>query len=248
MFLIRGSLGGGTVKLSYDLHIHSALSPCADNDMTPNNIVNMSIIKGLDVIAITDHNSCANLEAVLKCASSQGLIVIPGMELETAEEIHVLCFFRDLESALCMQKIVYENLPDLKNNESIFGEQLILDENDNIISKEERLLLTACKLSINEVFDIVENRLSGAVVPAHINREANSLLSAFGTMPVDINIRAIEWYGVNDTSESVDDIIEYTVMHSSDAHYLQDINESHYFMDIETCNANINCIIDYLLL
>ena len=237
------------MKLSYDLHIHSALSPCADNDMTPNNIVNMSIIKGLDVIAVTDHNSCANVEAVLKCASAQGLIVIPGMELETAEEIHVLCFFRDLESALCMQKIVYENLPDLKNNESIFGQQLVMDEDDNIILKEEKLLLTGCKLSINEVFDIVRNNLSGAVVPAHINRESNSLLSAFGLMPEDIDIHVIEWYDRNKTKiENNDYFTKYKVLHSSDAHYLQDINESNYFMDIETCSANINSIIDYLLL
>ncbi len=237
------------MKLSYDLHIHSALSPCADNDMTPNNIVNMSIIKGLDVIAVTDHNSCANVEAVMKCASTQGLIVIPGMELETAEEIHVLCFFRDLESALSMQKIVYENLPDLKNNESIFGQQLVMDEDDNIILKEEKLLLTGCKLSINEVFDIVRNNLSGAVVPAHINRESNSLLSAFGLMPEDIDIHVIEWYDRNKTKiENNDYFTKYKVLHSSDAHYLQDINESNYFMDIETCSANINSIIDYLLL
>ena len=236
------------MKLSYDLHIHSALSPCADKDMTPNNIVNMSIIKGLDVIAITDHNSCANVESVLKCASAQGLIVIPGMELETAEEIHVLCFFRDLESAICMQKIVYENLPDLKNNENIFGEQLIMDENDNIISKEDKLLLTGCKLSINEVFDIVINNLSGAVVPAHINRESNSLLSTFGLMPEDIDIHVIEWYESNKTKiENTDFFTKYKVLHSSDAHYLQDINESQYFMDIEACSANINSIIDYLL-
>ena len=86
-------------KYFYDLHIHSVLSPCGDDDMTPCNIVGMSKLLGLDVIAITDHNSTGNAEAVMKCGQAMGLTVVPGMELETREEVHVLMLFEDLSKA-----------------------------------------------------------------------------------------------------------------------------------------------------
>ena len=97
-----------------DLHIHSALSPCADNEMTPNNIVNMAWLKGLDIIAVTDHNSVENCKAVLKCAEERGILAIPGMEVETREEVHVICLFPDMDSAMEMQNIVWSGLPDIK--------------------------------------------------------------------------------------------------------------------------------------
>ena len=100
--------------LYYDLHIHTALSPCADNDMTPNNIVNMALLKGLDVIAVTDHNSAENARAVIKAGEKAGLTVIAGMEIETSEEVHVLSLFPSADAAEEVQRQVYRSLPDAK--------------------------------------------------------------------------------------------------------------------------------------
>ena len=111
------------MKLYYDLHIHSALSPCGDMDMTPNNIVNMSIIKGLDIIAVSDHNSVGNVRSCLKVAERSDLVVVPAMEVETSEEVHVLCLFPDIESAEKMAEQVYAALGDIKNRPEIFGDQ-----------------------------------------------------------------------------------------------------------------------------
>lgn len=224
------------MKAAYDLHIHSALSPCGDNDMTPNNIVNMSILKGLDVIAITDHNSCANVRSIINCAQNTPLLVIPGMEVETAEEIHVVCLFPDVESAEEMQKIVYSKLPNLKNREDIFGEQLILDENDELVRKEERLLLTPSFVTINEVFEIVNKQLKGFAIPAHIDRQANSLLSTFGVIPGDIDIPCVELSDkITENSLLEKDLRQknINIVRSSDAHYLWNIHERQWYMEIE---------------
>jgi PHP family Zn ribbon phosphoesterase len=230
-----------SLKVYYDLHIHSSVSPCADNDMTPNNIVNMSILKGLDAIAITDHNTCANVEAVIECSKDTGLLVIPGMELETSEEIHVVCLFPDVKSAAHMQNFVYTNLPNIKNKEKIFGEQLILDQADELVRKEERLLLTSTSISINEVFDIVVNNLKGVAIPAHIDRPANSILATFGVMPEDINIKCVEV-----SKKSNEELIlskdrrirEMNRIFSSDAHYLGNINERENFVDVDFLSIN----------
>jgi len=234
----------GNLNIAYDLHIHSSLSPCADNDMTPNNIINMSILKGLDVIAITDHNSCANVHAVLKCARNTPLVVIPGMEIETAEEIHVVCLFPDTEKATKMQNLVYSRLPNIRNKEDIFGEQLIVNEYDELICKEGRLLLTSTSITINEVFHIVNYELGGIAIPAHIDRQANSILSSFGIMPEDITIKCVE---ISD--EKAKDIVvakdskinNMVKIYSSDAHYLWNINERKRFIDVE--NLSIKNVI-----
>lgn len=228
------------MRIAYDLHIHSSVSPCADNDMTPNNIVNMSILKGLDAIAITDHNTCANAEAVIKCAKDTGLLVIPGMELETSEEIHVVCLFPDIKSAAYMQDVVYTNLPDIKNKESIFGEQLIFGQDDELIRKEERLLLASTSISINEVFDIVINKLNGIAIPAHIDRPANSILATFGVMPEDIDIKCVEVSKKNNEELILSKdkrIVEMNRIFSSDAHYLGNINERENFIDVDILSA-----------
>ncbi len=228
------------MRIAYDLHIHSSVSPCADNDMTPNNIVNMSILKGLDAIAITDHNTCANAEAVIKCAKDTELLVIPGMELETSEEIHVVCLFPDIKSAAYMQDVVYTNLPDIKNKESIFGEQLIFDQDDELIRKEERLLLASTSISINEVFDIVINKLNGIAIPAHIDRPANSILATFGVMPEDIDIKCVEVSKKNNEELILSKdkrIGEMNRIFSSDAHYLGNINERENFIDVDILSA-----------
>ena len=119
--------------LYYDFHIHSALSPCGDKDMTPNNIVNMAAISGLDTIAVSDHNTVGNVRSAIEAGKTCGVNVIPGMEVETSEEVHILTLYPSIEIAEDVAKEVYKKLPDIKNRTDIFGEQIFMDEEDNIL-------------------------------------------------------------------------------------------------------------------
>lgn len=231
------------MKAYIDLHIHSALSPCANNEMTPNNIVNMAYIKGLDIIAVTDHNSVENCEAVLKCAKERGIIVVPGMELETSEEVHLICLFPGMVEALRMQEIVYKALPDLKNREDIFGQQIIMDGNDNVIRHCDRLLLTASSLSVEEVFGNV-TLLGGAVVPAHIDRDSYSIVSNLGIIPDNLGIKYLEISKGCDRLQYLDNnpwLGKFGLIRSSDAHSLGDILERESFIDLE--ELSVECLI-----
>lgn len=217
------------MKIYYDLHIHSALSPCGDNDMTPNNIVNMSILKGLDVIAVTDHNSCGNVRAVMSVAGDK-IIVIPGMEIETAEEVHMVSLFRDIESAEEMERIIRKNSVAVENKTDIFGNQYYMDENDEIIGEEPNLLVTATGLDIYSVVKNVED-LGGIIYPAHIDRSSYSVLSNLGFIPPDLNFSTVE-ITAKKRAEMESDYAAYNVITSSDAHYLWDISEKLYDLDI----------------
>jgi PHP family Zn ribbon phosphoesterase len=218
---------GERMKYYVDLHIHSALSPCADNDMTPNNIVNMALIKGLDIIAVTDHNSAENTEAVLKCAEKAGIIAIPGMELETREEVHVVCLFPCLDSVLKMQELVYRTMPLMDNREDIFGEQIILDENDNIKGRLKRMLLIACDLSLEEAL-FAATDLNGVMIPAHVDRDSYSIMSNLGMIPDEINIKYLEiskQCNLDNYLKLNPKLTKYKFIKSSDAHHLGDILE-----------------------
>jgi len=166
----------------YDLHIHSCLSPCGDNDMTPNNIAGVCALAGLQIAALTDHNSVKNCPAFYKAAKSQGIIPVPGMELTTAEEIHVVCLFERLEDAMAFGEEVETYRVRIPNRVDIFGDQLILNEEDEPIGVEDDLLPNATMLSLWEVPPLVE-KYSGVCYPAHIDREANGIVSILGTVP-----------------------------------------------------------------
>lgn len=218
------------MTLKYDLHIHSCLSPCGDNEMTPGNIVGMSMLKGLDVIAITDHNSCGNCEAAMKMGEEYGVMVIPGMELTTAEEVHVVCLFPTLEDALAWDEYVYGQLIDIKNKEDIFGKQLLCNIDDEVIGKKEKLLINATSISFDSVYDLVTG-YHGIMIPAHIDKQANSLLGNLGFIPPDSKFDIVE---VKDLSKlhtlqkANPYLLNCRVISDSDAHYLGDINEKDY--------------------
>jgi len=227
------------MKFYADLHIHSALSPCADRDMTPNNIINMAVLKGLDIIAVTDHNSAENLPAVSECARKAGIVFIPGMEVETREEIHLVCLFPHVEAAFAMQDVVYGALPDLKNREDIFGEQWILDEEDRLAGRQDRLLLTATGLGIGDVFPLVKD-LGGVVLPAHVDRDSYSVLSNLGSIPEDLPVRSLEISRdcCLDSFLAVHpELNAYSFIRSSDAHYLWDISERENPLQLEEAGA-----------
>ena len=137
------------INLRYDLHLHSCLSPCGDNDMTPANIVGMAAILGLDVIAVTDHNSCKNCPAVLAAAKEYGVLAVPGMEINTSEEVHAVCLFPRLEASMDFDRLVEEKLMAFPNKEEIFGQQLIYDLDDHICGKFPNLLINATEISFD---------------------------------------------------------------------------------------------------
>ncbi len=230
---------GGIMQYAVDLHIHSVLSPCSDDGMTPNNIINMAILKRLDFIAVTDHNSTGNLKAVLDCALGRDLIVVPGIEVETAEEVHLVCLFPSLHTAIEAGDIISSALPEIKNREEIFGRQLLMDEYDNIKAEVGQLLLTATRLPLEEVFRITVNA-GGVVIPAHINRSSYSILSNLGAIPGDLNIKYVE-ITPRDPYEAPNG---YIPIISSDAHSLGDILERTSLLDLP--QKSIECLIQKL--
>lgn len=221
-------------SVAYDLHLHSCLSPCGDEDMTPNNIVNMSLLKGLDVIAITDHNTMGNAKAVMECAEGTNLIVIPGMEIETSEEVHMVCLFKNLSDAYKFWDIVKENMPEIKNKEEIFGRQIYMDKNDEITGIEENLLTVATYLSINDVYENVKN-IGGVSFPSHIDKPSYSVISNLGFIPPELKFNTLEIKMKEKKDELVSKhrLLEYKIIHNSDAHYLENISERENFIHIE---------------
>ena len=159
------------MEVYYDLHIHSCLSPCGDGDMTPANIAGMAAVKGLDVIAVTDHNSCKNCEAAMAAGAEYGVLVIPGMEICTAEEIHAVCLFPGLSEAMDFDHLVHDALPPVKNRPDIFGEQQIYDCRDRICGEEPYLLINACSISFDGLWELVRER-DGVRFPAHMDKTA----------------------------------------------------------------------------
>lgn len=228
------------MEFAVDFHIHSALSPCGDGDMTPNNIVNMALLKGLDIIAVTDHNSCSNLPAVMEAARENGLMVIPGMEVQTKEEVHILCLFKRMEGAMKFAEIVYNSLPDIKNNEEIFGLQLVFNRHDEIISKEDKLLLSSTVLSVDDVFVLVRG-LGGICIPAHVDRQGFSIITNLGFIPPNLKVKTIE-ISKNCTPSAVlkkyPFLNKFNYIISSDAHYLQDISERDFFIELDCLSVS----------
>lgn len=218
------------IPLYYDLHIHSCLSPCGDDDMTPANIAGMAAVKGLDVIALTDHNSCKNCPAILKHGEEYGITVIPGMELTTAEEVHVVCLFPALDDAMAFDGYVYERLLPIKNREDIFGKQQIMDADDQVTGNVERLLIGATDISFDQVFGLVE-AYRGIAYPAHIDKSTTSLLSNLGFVPPDSSFTCAEistFDHLHQIQKEHPYFLQCKMLSSSDAHYLEDIREPDY--------------------
>ena len=199
-----------------DLHMHSCLSPCADDDMTPANICGMAHIKGLDAIAVTDHNTAGNLPYVKEAADYYGLILLPGMEITTKEEVHLLGYFRDVETAVRVGEIFSSHLPPMKNRPDFFGNQLVMNTDDEVQAVEDRLLIGATDLSLQECAALIREN-GGAPVPAHINR-GHGLLVNLGLFPEDVDEKLIAGK---------------RRLRSSDAHHLGDILEAVYDLPVE---------------
>ena len=233
------------MKLYYDFHIHSCLSPCGSDDMTPNNIVGMAALSGYNIIALTDHNCCKNCEAAVKVGKANGITVIPGMELCTSEEIHIVCLFPTVEKAMKFSDYVEENSMDIPNNPEIFGNQLIMNEDDEVVGIHKGLLTIASNISVENVKDIVES-FGGICYPAHLNRDSYSIISVLGGFPTEQGFTVAE-FSDGEKIEAYTKLFgleNLKIIRSSDAHYLENIPDAEHQIELEENSAE--CLIKYL--
>lgn len=219
----------------YDLHIHSCLSPCGDNDMTPNNIAGMGVVAKLDIMALTDHNTCRNCPAFFKTAQQNGIIPVAGMELTTAEDIHLICLFEKLENAMEFDAFVNSHRIPIKNRVDIFGEQLIMNEDDEIIGTDENLLPNATDITVDDAPAAVE-KFGGICYPAHVDREANGIIATLGIFPDSPYFPCAEFHDYEKIEKYRADYgicADKPAVISSDAHYLWDISGRLYSFGLE---------------
>ena len=192
--------------------------------MFPSAIVKRAVEQKLDIIAICDHNSSGNVEAVQAAGRRIGLTVLGGMEICSEEEVHLLTLFEDIENLKKMDEVISRVIME-KNDSSIFGEQVFFDGQDNILGLEDKLLMSTCSFTIEEVVDLTQ-KYNGIVIPSHVNREAYGLLGVLGYIPDDMNFDALEI--ISDGFPGSENLLEstYPTVHFSDAHYLDQIGNS----------------------
>ena len=218
------------------MHIHTVLSPCTEMDeMTPRAIVRTAMSKGLHMVAICDHNSARNVAVTKQIGARKGLVVLPGMEVTTSEEVHVLGIFGTVVAAALLQDEVYAHLYGL-NDEEAFGYQVVVDEEDMVEDLDERLLIGATTLGISRVVETIHG-LGGLAVASHVDRSGFGIFSQLGFIPPDLNLDALEISKHTDR-ESVlgryPQCLEYPLLHSSDAHCLEDIGAAVTLVRMET--------------
>jgi PHP family Zn ribbon phosphoesterase len=208
-----------------DLHVHTVLSPCADVEMIPPLIVQKALEKNIDLIAITDHNASANVAAVQKAAAGSSLTVLPGMEVQSREEVHLLTLFEAPDDLAAWQAEVDRSLPDLQNQPDFFGEQFVVDETGEFLRREPRLLLTSISLSIDEIFERVK-ALGGIVIPAHVDRFSFGLIPTLGLISESWNLVALEisrQITPQKAAATFPSVRGYPLIQSGDVHRLGDL-------------------------
>jgi PHP family Zn ribbon phosphoesterase len=209
-----------------DLHIHTVLSACAEVEMLPALIVERARELRLGLIAVTDHNSAENALAMLSAAEGSGIAVLPGMELQTREEVHLLCLFDTVEPLWRWQEEVYARLPALKNKEDVFGVQIVLDGQGNAIGRNERLLLASTSFSLEEAVRRVRE-LGGLCLPAHVDRPAYSVIANLGFIPPGLDVPGVEIsprLGPREARERFPQLREYGLLAGGDAHRLKEVS------------------------
>lgn len=221
------------MKIAFDFHLHSCLSPCGDADNTPANIAGMCALAGIQAVALTDHNTVGNCGAFLKAAQEHGLIALPGMELTTMEEVHVVCLFPDLAAAQAFGDVVYERLPLFPNDVRIFGPQVLMDEADNVLGEEARMLAGATTIGIYDVAALVGS-FGGFAYPAHIDRNSFSVISNLGLWDAGLGFSLAEVSrkcpaGFMDRP----DLRGLPTLTASDAHYLDQIADADQALEAE---------------
>lgn len=215
-------------KYRADLHIHSILSPCTElTEMSPHAIIERAVQVGLHMIAVCDHNTCENIPALLRTSRTTGLAVLAGMEITSQEEIHILGIFDTEESAFEVQEIVYQNLPG-ENDEEAFGYQVVVNEHQEVISFNKKLLIGATTLPLERVVELIHSR-AGLAIASHIDREAYSIIGQLGFVPPGLVLDALEispGMGLEEARARFTGIASFPLITSSDAHTLEGIGKS----------------------
>lgn len=208
-----------------DLHIHSVLSPCCDLEMSASKVMKTAKEKGLKIIAITDHNSMANCAVYEKAAHELGIVFFWGTEIQTIEEIHIIALFEDKESALSFDEELYESLLPVKNNPDFFGDQVVIDEKENIVRFEDKALINSSRWSLEELVEKL-SKINSFYYPAHVDSHAYSIIGQLGFIPAELVFTALEITAGCNEQEFLKEhpsLLSYSLIKSSDAHYLKDI-------------------------
>jgi len=209
-----------------DLHIHSCLSPCADLDMSPRAIVETSLERGLEIIAVCDHNSAENVGAAMRAGSQRGIHVLPGMEINSSEEVHTLALFDSEMQALKMQELIYRHLRGT-NRPELFGDQVVANEFDEVEGFNDRLLIGATQLGLDRVVKEV-HRLGGLTIASHVDRPSFSILGQLGFIPPDLELDGLELsphLSPGAAKVKLPEVGGFTLVTFSDAHFLDDIGQ-----------------------
>lgn len=211
-----------------DLHIHTCLSPCGELEMTPQTIVKACLEKKLDVIAICDHNSAENVLAVTKVAESTDLKVLPGMEITTVEEVHVLAIFDQWDQVLKLQEDVYSHLLSGENDEDLFGIQVVANELDEVEKIIDKLLIGGTTISLDVLVEKIHH-LGGLAISSHVDRQGFSIVGQLGMIPEYLPLDALEI----SPASSVDHVRQtcmgaehFPLITASDAHRLDEIGRT----------------------
>lgn len=235
-------------KYYYDLHIHSCLSPCADNESTPSSLAGMAAVIGLDIVALTDHNSARNCPAFFEAAREYGIIPVAGMELTTSEDIHMICLFPTLADALSFNDYVDEHIMRVKNRPDIFGEQLICNAKDEVVERLDYLLSVATDISVEQLPSLVGN-YSGICYPAHIDRNSNGIIAILGALPDSPAFNTVE---IKDAERFSDyearfGLTEKNVVFNSDSHILGVMNDRERYVELDAVRDNSEAVVFELL-
>ena len=213
----------------YDFHIHSCLSPCAENEMTPATIAGMAALNGLRMAALTDHNSCGNLPAFFEACRAYGVLPVAGIEVESAEAVHIVCLFPQMDLAMDFwQDTVKPALPSIKNKPAIFGDQQFMNADDEVVGEEPILLINSTGLSIDDIADAAR-RAGGVPFPAHVDRPSNGIIEILGGFPPEPGFACVEFndskniLALRQTYLELGNLLTLT---NSDAHRLEQINDA----------------------
>lgn len=225
---------------SLDLHLHSILSPCGGDEMLPIPVMERLKELGTEIIALTDHNTGENAASFIEKGREYGITVLPGMELQTVEDIHLVCLFDNLPELESWQEMVYDRLPPARNREKSLGEQWVVDPEGRKIRQVERLLLVGSSFSVEKAVAAVHD-LGGLCLAAHIDRQAFSLRGYLGYIPEDIPFDGMELTPhLPRVAATMEELQKkgFSYVVSSDAHYLGDIRPPHTFAGLEAGNLS----------
>ena len=231
-------------RFAFDLHMHSCLSPCGGAENTPADLAGMGALAGLDVVALTDHNTAGNCAAFCRAAERCGLLALPGMELTTSEEVHVVCLFPEPAAAEGFGELVRRRLPPVKNKTAVYGPQILMDDADHVLGEEDALLAGASSIGIYEAAELVRS-FGGVAYPAHIDRSTFALLNTLGFWDPDMDFPLAE-VSRNCPPDLFDrpDLRDVRHFNASDAHYLDQVLDAHQYM--EPAERTPKAVLDWL--